>query len=43
MSLSFELLRPSNIAIDHGALTTDQPVDGEEEPEDAAVLPEDPE
>ena len=43
MSLSSALLRPFNVVIDHCALASDQPVDSEEEPEDAAVVPEDPE
>ena len=43
MSLSSAPLRPSNIVTDHGALATEQPVDSEEEPEDAAVVPEEPE
>ena len=43
MSLSSAPLRPSNIVTDHGALATEQPVDSEEEPEDAAVVPDEPE
>ena len=43
MSLSVEPLGPSIIAIYHGTLASDQPVDRKEEPEDAEVLLEDPE
>ena len=42
MSLSSEPLRPPEIADDHSAPASEQPVDSEEEPDDAKIVPGDP-